>query len=505
MSYDVITIGSGLGGLLSSVLLARSGKKVLLLEQHGIPGGYCTSYTRKGFTFNVPSVLTHLHDSTSATLAELGFFDELRWTGIDRFARCVYPDQEVVIPANDLAGFEESLHHTFPAEGRAISRFFEDARKIQAAAAALHGPRTVLGLLRRLWAIPRLLRLMRTSFDTYMRRTTGNARLISVLGCLWAYGGLPPRQAPAGLILLMTGEILGHPIRFPADGFQSIADFLARKLVGFGGEIRYRTPVKRILLGQGRAEGVETAEGERLGSPVVVSNADTRRTFRDLVGLEHLDRELAAKARGHHHSASGVSLHLGTSIDLARHDLRYAEIFVHESAEDDEDGFFQRAMENQIAFDRDPIGFGLQAPSLLSPRLAPTGKHILHVLVLPVSRDYMNGWNRRDGRGGPEYREAKRALAEALVRKVERLVPGLSSSLCVSELASPFTFERYTGASEGAWYDGVMPVGSGRPSGGSKPRIAGLYLTGTKVFGGAGLPCALAGGVMTARSVLAVR
>jgi all-trans-retinol 13,14-reductase len=504
MSYDVITIGSGLGGLLSSVLLAKAGKKVLLLEQHGIPGGYCTSYTRQGFTFNVPSVLSHLQDGTRATLAELGFFDELRWVNVDRFARCVYPDQEVVIPANDLRGFEDTLHRSFPSEGRAITRFFADARKVQAAA-ALQGPNTVLGLLRRLWAIPRLLRLMSTSFDSYMRRFTSNARLISVLGCLWTYGGLPPRQVPAGLILLMTADIIGNPIRFPADGFQSIADFLARKLTCFGGELRCHTPVRRILVGQAGAEGVETAEGEQLRSRTVVSNADTRRTFLDLVGPEHLDPKLAARAQGHRCSASGVSLHLGTTIDLARHDLRYAEIFVSESVEADDDGFFQRAMDNQIAFDREPIGFGLQAPSLLSPALAPAGKHSLHMLVLPVSRDYLNGWNRRDGRGGREYRDAKRALAEALVRKVERLVPGLSSSLCVSELATPFTFERYTGASGGAWYDGVMPVGNGQPWGRSKPSITGLYLTGTKVFGGAGLPCALAGGAMTASSILGSR
>jgi len=245
----------------------------------------------------------------------------------------------------------------------------------------------------------------------------------------------------------------------------------------FGGEIRYRTGVAKILLRGSRATGVQTWEGEQILADVVISNADTKKTYFDLVGRENLSTKLAARVEAHRHSMSGISLHVGTTVDLGRLDLRYGTVFVHESWEDST-AYFDRATANQLSLDREPIHFGLQAPSLLSSRLAPAGKHIVHILVAPVSLQYQNGFGRVEGKGGEAYREVKRRLTEVLLRKAERIIPGLSSSVVVSEMATPFTFERYTGATGGAWYDGVSPVGDGF---GQRRRlktpIDGLYLT----------------------------
>jgi phytoene dehydrogenase-like protein len=506
MKYDVITIGSGLGGLVSSVLLAKRGKKVLLLEQHWLPGGYCTSYTRKGFTFNVPSILGPLGSEEATTvLAELGFYDEIRWTTVDRFARYVYPDLEVAMPANDLSGCEAILRQAFPEEARAIGCFFSEAALAERCMALLQNrSRSLRQSFALLYKIPRLLHLARTSFYQFMRRLTDNERLITILSSMWGYLGLPPKRVPALLILGLSAACYGKPISFPEDGFQAIADFFARKLEQFGGEIRYRTRVDKILLDNKRAAGVETAAGERLSAKAVISNADTKRTFLQMVGRSNLSRSLARSIDAHEPSMSGVSLHIGTDLDLSRLDLRYGSIFCQESWEDS-DSLYDRAMANEIRFEKDKIGFGLQAPSLLSPRLAPAGKHILHVLVAPVARQVLNGLDTVVAKRGKAYRMAKKRLSEILIRKVERLVPGLSRSIVVTEMATPLTFERYTGATGGAWYDGVHAAG--RPQRGLKATtpIRGLYLTGTKAFAGGGMPPALVGGIQAAQTVLADR
>ena len=138
MKYDSIIIGSGLGGLVSSVLLAKAGKKVLMLEQHSIPGGYCTSFRRKGFTFSVPSVMNNIKEGEMySILNSLGFFEEVKIKEIENFAKYIYPDFEIALPANDINGCRESFRHAFPTDKSAIDLLFSRMISLQQKIASL--------------------------------------------------------------------------------------------------------------------------------------------------------------------------------------------------------------------------------------------------------------------------------------------------------------------------------------------------------------------------------
>ena len=104
----------------------------MLVEQHRIPGGYCTSYRRKGFTFNVPSVMSNLAGGGSySILHDLGLFDEVEWIEIQNFAKYIYPDCEIVMPANNLEGCRENLKKAFSSEKKAIDNIFSDITTLQ--------------------------------------------------------------------------------------------------------------------------------------------------------------------------------------------------------------------------------------------------------------------------------------------------------------------------------------------------------------------------------------
>ena len=492
-----------MGGLLSSTLLAKEGKKVLLLEQHRIPGGYCTSYRRDGFIFNIPSVLSGvLEGEVYSVLSNLGLFNAIEWVKLENFARFIYPDLEIVLPANDLEGCRKNFGTAFPSEKKAIDKVFSDIGQLKTKLSSLEPfGRSLRNLIPLVTTIPKLIALSRKSYYDYLKRLTSNEKLITVLSTLWGYAGLPPKRLRTLLLLIMYGECCGKEFVFPKEGYQAVSDFLAKKILDFGGEIRYKTAVSKILIENRKAVGVETAKGDKWYAEAIVSNADTKKTFLELVGRQYLPPKFASNVDLHTPSASGISLHLGTNLDLSQFDLKYGSIFFSESWEDS-NLYYDRAIRNEIDLEKDNIPLCLQASSLLSERLAPKGMNTLHIALYPISLKYKNNFHIKDGARGDEYKAFKDELADILIGKVERLIPGLSRSILVRELSTPYTFERYTGATDGAWYDGVFSINQKfqRPT--SKTPIENLYLTGTKTFGGGGLGPALMGGIKTSKTIL---
>jgi all-trans-retinol 13,14-reductase len=492
-----------LGGLLSSALLAKEGKKVLMLEQHRIPGGYCTSYKRNGFIFNIPSVLSGvLEGELYSVLDSLGLFRALEWVKLERFAKFVYPDFEMILPANDLAGCRENFRTAFASEKKAIDKVFSDIDQFKKSMSSLNpSGRSIRDLISLVPVLPKLILFSRKSYYDYLKKLTSNERAITVLSTLWGYAGLPSKRLPALLLLMMYGECCGKEIFFPKEGYQAVSDFLAKKILEFGGEIKYKTAVSKILIEDKKAVGVETATGDKWYAEAIVSNADTKKTFLELVGRQHLPQKFALNVDAHTPSASGICLHIGTDLDLSQLDLKYGSIFYHESWEDS-NIFYDKAIRNEIDLEKDNIILGLQASSLLSESLAPKGINTLHIALYPISLRYNNSFGIKNGARGDEYKAFKEQVADILIGKVEKLIPGLSKSIIVKELSTPYTFERYTGATDGAWYDGVFSINQKFQRSTSKTPIENLYLTGTKAFGGGGLGSALNGGIQTSKTIL---
>lgn len=503
MKYNIVTIGSGLGGLVSSALLAKRGKKVLLLEQHSIPGGYCTSYERKGFIFNIPSVMNDVKEGELySMLNSLGFYDEIEWVEIENFAKYIYPDFEVVMPANDLRGCRENLKLAFPSEKSAIDNIFSKIVKLQNDMFLLQQEtRSARNIISFVPTLLRLIKLSKISFYDYLKKFTKNERLITVLSSLSGYVGLPSKKTPAMSLLMLSGMCYGKSIFFPKNGYQAVSDLLAKKILEFGGEIRYNAKVSKILMGDKEAIGVKTEAREEYYGDIIISNADTKKTFFELIGRDNLPYKYSSKIDAHEPSASGISLHIGTNLDLSQFDLKYGQIFYNESWEDG-NSFYDKTVANEIDFEKDKIQIGLQAPSLLSETLAPKGTYTLHILVAPISHRYMNNFGIINGKRGEEYRKIKNKLCDILIRKVEKLIPGLSKSIIVKDLSTPYTFERYTEATNGAWYDGVYSINQKFQKSSAKTPIKNLYLTGTKALGGGGMPPALMGGILTVKTIL---
>ena len=139
--YDVVVIGAGIGGLTCGALLAKEGLSVLVAEQHSKPGGYCTSFQRKGFTFDAGFdffVGAERGGMFYNIVEELGLQDEIEFIELAPPSKIIGSDYN--IPLTPLEGLAEELKRMFPGEGADIDAFFQDCKAVLRETLALAEP-----------------------------------------------------------------------------------------------------------------------------------------------------------------------------------------------------------------------------------------------------------------------------------------------------------------------------------------------------------------------------
>jgi prolycopene isomerase len=264
--------------------------------------------------------------------------------------------------------------------------------------------------------------------------------------------------------------------------FQRLVDAVVTALKREGGELLLNSPVRRILVHGRRVAGVILENGQQIHADIVISNADAEHTFIEMIGAEAVPASYLRRMRKLVRSKSAAVLFGATDFDFhaagAGHEMFFYDDFDHERE-------YRRAANGEGA------GFLVTVPTLVDPTLAADGKHLV-VLTTLVDYDV-----------GASWREQKSRAADALLARAEREFPGLTSSLCFAEGASPRTMERYTLNTAGAiygWELSPSQVGLARPS--QRTPIAGLYLAGHWTRPGGGIYGVTVSGVQAAQLVL---
>jgi phytoene dehydrogenase-like protein len=282
----------------------------------------------------------------------------------------------------------------------------------------------------------------------------------------------------------------------PAGGMGSVSNELARAARSAGVTVRTAMPVRRVIVENGRATGVETESGERFDSFTVISNADPKRTMMDLVGAKHFETGFARRI--HHLRAKGNAAKLHLALDglpaiagLSKKD--YAERIVIAPDEDYVERAFNPAKYG--ASSPDPV-VEITFPSFRDETLAPTGKHVLSAVVQYAPYALKDGWSD----------EAKTEFEAAVIRTIERYAPDISERIISSELLTPADIEREFHITGGHWHHAeltldqfllVRPVASAAQY--SMP-LEGLYLCGAGTHPGGGVSGAA--GRNAARTIL---
>jgi phytoene dehydrogenase-like protein len=243
--YDIIIIGSGIGGLVCGNLLSKHGHNVLILERHNRPGGYVSSYSRKGFVFDVVHIIGGLRKGApiERIFSHIGLDKKIDFIEVDKTFRFVYPDRTVDVPT-DIEQYREELTQNYPREAGSIKKFLHAQPAIWDEILGSDYAPSALNLMTYPIRFPRLVRYQNRTYEEFLSRFFSDARMREVIGSGWGYLGLNNARIS---VLYMVGMQMSYHhggAWYPRGGYQSLSDALAECFKGYGGTLRMNSGVR---------------------------------------------------------------------------------------------------------------------------------------------------------------------------------------------------------------------------------------------------------------------
>ena len=486
MAKKVAIIGAGIAGLAAGCYARMNGFDAEIFESHTKPGGLCTAWNRKGYTFDgclhwltgsAPS------DSFYGIWKELGALEGRTIIDHDIFCRFISNDAQVFNAYTDVDRLQAHMRQLSPADADVIDHFCGLIRKFTrfsmrlGKAPELFNALDIASLLVHIAPFMKDLRYCDSiSVGDYAARFRNPLLRDSIAGLLSC-----PDMTLTGVV--MTLALLHNRAGgFPIGGSLEFARAIEHRFLELGGSVHYLSQVLRILTANGTATGVALADGREVAADYVISAGDLRTTLYGLLEGEHIDPQHKDLLENYRLYPSMVQVSFGINMKL--------EHEVHSLSE-------------AISL-ATPIRIGSQTSDVLlmmdygfDPSFAPPGKSV--VTCGYVSDDYAY-WDRLS-EDRIAYNEEKKRIAEQSSAIIERIHPGFSAAIEVSDVVTPVTYHRYTGTWKGTfmtWLSTPETATRLRTIRKTVPGLSNFYLAGMWVQPPGGVPS----GAMAARNVV---
>ncbi|MCD6289878.1 MAG: NAD(P)/FAD-dependent oxidoreductase [Anaerolineae bacterium] len=474
---SMIIVGAGLAGLSAGCYAQMNGYQTRIFEQYVQPGGVCTAWERRGYVFDgcIHWLMGCKPGQPFYRLyQEVGALAGNRLLPLESFTRALDESSGLSVEFTpDLDRLARDLKAISPQDGRVIDELIDGAHAMRGVKIEVSKPpelRGRLDTLRQMWSVRKALRYFMRYNNVSVAEFTERFQHPFLR---WAISHLFLPEMPFSFLLMILGQLAEGELAVVEGGSLRFSEAIARRYQSLGGEVIYGASVEKILVEDDRAVGVRLADGSEHRADIVISAADGYSTIFEMLDGRYVDDPIRERyerwplfrplilasfgvGRVFPDEPSVNAIHAGQPLRIAERDVDTFELRIF----------------NYDAF------------------LAPPGKTVLQVLV---ETDF-DWWNavRRDRK---RYWAEKRRVTEEILAWLEGRYPGISAQVEVTDIATPYTFWRYTRNYRGAYEGWLMTPRMFQtyvPK--TLPGLENFYMAGQWVEPGGGVPTAIRSG-----------
>jgi phytoene dehydrogenase-like protein len=478
---SILIIGAGLAGLSAGCYAQMNGYQSHILEHHAQSGGVAAAWQRGDYFIDggIHFVMGHKPGTALHELyRQVGVIPAVRFVDLTTYGR--FTDEisgRCIEVTSDLLRLAEDLKSLFPADAGIVDELIAGARGMQgldlsevglSAPAELVGP---LGQLKELWGVRHLLKYMVGKFGRPVAdyvRAARDPMLRAFLENLF----LP--EVPVYFVCMLLALLSDGQLGLIDGSCKDFVQAIEKRYRELGGKVTYKATVEEILVKDNRAVGVRLTDGSTYHGHAVVSAADGRSTIFGMLGGRYVNRRIRNRYQRWRTFRPIAIISYGVSQEFPK-----------------EPSFATVMLQRPFAVGHQRIDAIFTRIFNYSSRFAPPGKTVVQVLL----ETEWDSWNDLQREDRVRYDLEKERLAAEVLDRLEVHYPGISSRVEVTDVATPYTFWRYTLNHKGAWEGWLMtPEAIRTPIARMLPGLSGLYMAGQWVMPGGGVPPVLYSG-----------
>ena len=497
---DVIIIGSGPGGLSAAAALARAGRSVTVFERSQTYGGNCSAFKQGGYTFDLAVHQLVGGDGNEGYCSKLldyyGVKENVQFFKLDPFVSIVTPEEEFEFPVT-MEKFEQMLKTYFPDQNKPIGKFIKymiELKQDMVISSNLLRKKRAIPLKNRrgipiskkilliLRGLRRFNELSKTG-EQLLSKHFKNKKIRALIGSGWPYLGLPPSKVSGLMLLGLVNALVYEGTYYPRGSSQAIADEMVNIIIKNGGKVSVGAAVRKIIIENGQAKGVELDSGKKIFANAIVSNADALETFTKFLDKYKLPKKYFKQMMRTDVSVGPFKLFLGLDYQVKDNGFKTHEYFFYESF--DYDFCFKRLEQGY------PSVVSAYSPTYINPELAPKGHSTL------ILTTFFPWKTQRD------WREFKQEIADEMIAVAGKKVKNLSKHIRVNKIFTPDDLYDFSMSQKGAMYGWqntpCKAIVNRLPQ---KTPIKNLFLSGHWTMPGSGVTTAIVSGWIVSREII---